>query len=99
MTALMQAFAGSRVLAWLCWMPLLSLLATEAYVSNFDGMGAWAAAPLFLVPLFLSLVIAGAGSVQCIFELRQRSFHTSTAVFTVVAVFPTLWLLVRRFFV
>lgn len=99
MTALMSVSAGSRVLSWLFWIPLASLLATEAYVSNFDGMGAWAAAPLFLVPLFLSLVIAGAGSVQCVLELRQGASRAPTTVFTLVAALPVLWLLVRRFLV
>ena len=91
--------AASHFFGWLCWMPLASLLATEAYVSNFDGMGAWAAAPLFLLPLFLSLVLAGAGVAQYIFEWRRGAARTSTMVFTFVAALPVLWLLVRRFVV
>ena len=89
----------SRVFGWLFWIPLASLLATEAYVSNFDGMGAWAAAPLFLVPVFLSLVIAGGGIVQCVLEARRASSRLSSLVFTLVAAAPLLWLLVRRFVV
>ena len=95
----MPTSSGFQVLAWLSWIPLASLLATEAYVSNFDGMGAWAAAPLFLLPLFLSLVIATAGSVHCAIEWRRGAGRLSTIVLTVVALLPLLWLLVRRFVV
>ncbi len=95
----MSSSSGSRVLAWLCGFPLASLLATEVYVSNFDGMGAWAAAPLFLLPMFLSLVITAAGVLQGALEWRQGTARASTAVFTVVALVPLLWLLVRRFVV
>lgn len=34
------------VYRWLCWLPLVTLLAVEAYVAQFDGQGALAAAPL-----------------------------------------------------
>lgn len=95
----MSASAGSTVLGWLFWLPLASLLATEVYVSNFDGMGAWAAAPLFLLPLFLSLVIGGAGLVQCGLELRRGMGRSSTVAFTVLAALPCVWLLLRRFVV
>lgn len=91
--------ASSRVFAWLFWIPLASLLATEVYVSHFDGRGAWAAAPLFLVPLFLSVVIAGAGVIHCIVELRNRSRLASSVLLTIVAALPVLWLLVRRYVV
>jgi hypothetical protein len=81
------------------WLPLASLVAVEIYVRNFDGWGAWATAPLFLVPFLLSLVIGGAGISRCIREFREGCLEVSTAVFTGVAALPVAWLLVRRYFV
>ena len=78
---------------------MASLIAVEIYASGFDGWGAWATAPLFLVPFVFSLAIAGEGAVQCLLELRARSSRPSSAVFTVVAALPFLWLLVRRYLV
>ena len=95
----MSTSSGAQVLAWLFWIPVASLLATEAYVSNFDGMGAWAAAPLFLVPIFLSLVIGAAGLLQLAIEWRAGASRRSTALLAIVALTPLFWVFVRRFFV
>ena len=37
--------------------PLVLWTAGHAYVSSFDGWGGWAAAPILLVPLAVSLVV------------------------------------------
>lgn len=87
---------GPRLLARWFWIPVACLVAIEIYASNFDGWGAWATAPLFLLPLVLSLSIAGAGVVQCVLEFRARSARASSSAFTVVAARPSFWLLVRR---
>jgi hypothetical protein len=90
---------SSRSLAATFWLPTASLVIVEGYARNFDGWGAWATAPLFLIPLVLSLAIGGAGAVRCVSELRGSCFQTSTALFTAVAALPFAWLLVRRHFV
>ena len=78
----MSERSPSRGLARSFWIPVASLVAIEVYASGFDGWGAWAMAPLFLVPLVLSLVIAGPGVIQCVLELRERSSRLSSMVFT-----------------
>lgn len=88
--------AASSGLTQSFWVPAACLVAIEIYAANFDGWGAWATAPLFLLPLVLSLVIAGAGVVQCVLELRHGSLRRSSVVFTLVAALPFFWLLVRR---
>jgi hypothetical protein len=75
------------------------LIAVEIYARGFDGWGAWATAPLFLVPGLLGLAIGVAGISRCIWELRRGSLEVATAVFTALAVLPVAWLLVRRHFV
>lgn len=92
----MRSNAG---LAITFWLPPASLLAVEIYAGNYDGWGAWATAPLFLVPFLLSFSIGGAGALRCISELRAGCLQVSTAVFTGVAAFPVAWLLLRGHFV
>ena len=95
----MKQRSPSRGLAWSFLMPIASLIGIEIYASSFDGWGRWATAPLFLVPLALSLVIACVGVTQCVLEFRSRVARPSTVAFTVVAGLPILWLVVRRYFV
>lgn len=44
-----------RVFIAISWIPLALFVATSVYVRQFDGWGAWAAAPLFIPPLAISL--------------------------------------------
>lgn len=90
--------ADKSRLALMCWLPLICLVAIEIYVRSFDGWGAWAAAPLFLLPLVLSAVIAGAGLVQCFFAFRAGLLQASSVVYTGIAMAPLVWLFIRRFF-
>jgi hypothetical protein len=90
---------AKSVLGRIFWLPLACLVAIELYARNFDGWGAWATAPLFLLPFGLSLAIAGAGAHQAFSELRSSAARSSTFLFTAVAAAPIAWLLVRRHFV
>ena len=92
----MSGPSPSRDLARSFWISVASLVAIEFYASGFDGWGAWATAPLFLVSLLLSLVIASVGTLQCVLEFRAGASRLSSIVFTFVAALPFLWLLVRR---
>lgn len=92
----MSGSPRSSGLARTFWVPVACLVAVEAYARGFDGWGAWATAPLFLLPLALSVAIAGAGAVQCILEVRAGTARTSSAVYTAVAAVPLVWLIVRR---
>jgi hypothetical protein len=53
-----------RILAILSPTPLILWIAAKLYVSKFEGWGAWAAAPILLIPLVFSLVIGFAVSIQ-----------------------------------
>jgi hypothetical protein len=88
---------AGRGLALACWLPVATLVAIELYVRSFEGWGAWAAAPLFLLPLTLSVAIAGVGAVQWLRDLRAGSGRASSVIFIAVALIPVVWLLVRRY--
>jgi hypothetical protein len=88
----------SRALRWLCWLPLVSLLGIELYIRNFDGWGAWASAPLLLVPAIVSLPIMILGISSCVAATRARVPFLAAFLFTTVSAVPIVWLGVRRFF-
>lgn len=62
---------GSVLYAVSAWLPVAVLVALKIYVSQFEGWGAWAAAPLFLIPLALSLIIGLVG--VAIFARRRAA--------------------------
>jgi hypothetical protein len=70
----------------------------ELYVRTFDGWGAWAAAPLLLVPALIALPITALGLFDCVAAARARAQIGAPLFFTMVAALPILWLGVRRFF-
>lgn len=97
----MSKYSAERLpgaLPWVCWLPLISLLGIELYVRNFDGWGAWASAPLLLVPAIVSLPIVILGLLKCIAAMRARAPLFATVFFTFVSAVPIAWLGVRRFF-
>ena len=85
-------------LRWLCWLPLICLLGIELYVRKFDGWGAWASAPLLLVPAIVSLPIVFLALLKCSAAMRARAPLFATVFFTLVSAVPIVWLGVRRFF-
>jgi hypothetical protein len=87
-----------RWLSWICWLPLGSLLAIELYIRSFDGWGAWAAAPLLLIPGLISLAVVIPGILGCVTEIRAGRLNPATVLCTLVASLPIFWLGVRRFF-
>jgi hypothetical protein len=83
---------------WFYWLPLASLIGIELYIRNFDGWGAWASAPLLLVPAIISLPIVILGLSECAAAIRARSPLFTTVFYTLVAAIPIVWLGIRRFF-
>ena len=82
-----------------CWIPLACLVAVELYASNFDGWGAWATAPLFLLPAALGLAFGIAGVARSVGEWRLGALRGATLAATALALLPFAWLFVRRYFV
>ena len=44
-----------------CWVPAIAWLYARSVVERYDGWGAWAAAPLLLLPVALSALFVGIG--------------------------------------
>lgn len=90
-----QLLRNSR---WFYWLPLASLLGIELYIRNFDGWGAWASAPLLLVPAIISLPIVILGLSECASVTRVKSLLLTAVFYTLIAAIPIVWLGIRRFF-
>ena len=88
----------SRALRWLCGAPLVALLGIELSIRHYDGWGAWASAPLLLVPALLGLPIVILGLADCLAAARVRAPTRGVLLCMLVAAVPILWLGVRRFF-
>lgn len=77
----------------------MTLAATELYVGQFDGWGAWAAAPVLLVPGVVSFVVVLIGLYDCRAAHRADRLGPAGPIYTIIAGLPLVWLLVRRFLV
>jgi len=86
---------GSRLYRALSWLPLAALLAGFAYVGRYEGWGRWAAAPLLLVPVFLSAFMALLGAVVCRREADSGGVTKLTALAAVLASTPLIWFMIR----
>jgi len=86
---------GSRFYRALSWLPLAALLAGFAYVDRYDGWGRWAAAPLLLVPVFLSALMALFGAVVCRREADAGGVTKLTALAAALAAIPLIWFMIR----
>lgn len=86
---------GSRLYRALSWLPLAALLAGFAYVGRYEGWGRWAAAPLLLIPVFLSAFMTLFGAVVCRREAESGGVTRLTALAAVVAAVPLIWFMFR----
>jgi hypothetical protein len=84
-----------RVFRWLSWVPAATLAGTWLYVERYDGWGAWAAAPLLLLPIGLSAVMAAVGLAFCLKALKSHGIDHLTTLATLLAALPVIWFAIR----
>ena len=87
--------AGSRLFRALSWLPLAALVAGFFYMDQYDGWGRWAAAPLLLVPVFLSVVMTLFAAIVSRREAEAGGLSKPTALAAVVAAIPLIWFMIR----
>ena len=61
------------VLIWTSWVPPALWLATVVYLRQYDGWGLWAAAPLLLPAVLMSLGLGLAGLAHLILDARRAA--------------------------
>ena len=80
---------------WTCPIPQLSFWALWFYVGTFEGWGQWAAGPMLLPPLFLSLVMLITGAGFVIHSRKRNKSVVGLTIATLVAGSLALWFLVK----
>jgi hypothetical protein len=74
-------------------MPAATWLFARAAVGRYDGWGAWAAAPLLLVPVAVSALFVGVGLLLASGPGAERTGRDWIAIG--VAALPMLWIALR----
>ena len=86
-----NARAG-RIFRWTSWIPLATFVTAHLYVDRFDGWGAWAAAPILLIPIVISAGYMLAGVLAVRAERAMGGVRHTTRLAIVLAAVPCLWL-------
>lgn len=83
-----------RTFRYLCWIPAAGWAYARLEIDRYDGWGAWAAAPLLLVPVAASALLVGVG---LLLASRSRSGRPKPGDWTAIAVagLPLLWIALR----
>ncbi len=86
---------GKKIYIWSSPLPLILFFALSLYVQKYEGWGAWAAAPMLLPPVFLSLImlVTGLGFTLHSRKMQESSGGLIIATFVAGALF--IFLLVR----
>lgn len=79
----------------IAWLPIAALLGVQLYARQFEGWGQWAIAPLFLLPVILSVVLVIIGIAICRREAGAGRALAAPATATLAAAIPALWFVVR----
>jgi hypothetical protein len=80
---------------FLCWVPAAAWIWARVEVDRYDGWGAWAAAPLLLVPVAVSALFVGVGLLAVTRrDHGRRDSWDWTAIG--IAALPLLWIALRQ---
>lgn len=83
-----------RYLRLFCWVPAATWVYARAVVDRYDGWGAWAAAPLLLVPVAVSALFVGVGLLAMGRPKSARAAEWDWIALGVAAL-PMLWIAFR----
>ena len=83
------------IFRWASWIPLVTFVAAQRYIDQFEGWGAWAAAPILLGPVFVSAAYVLAGVLVLRAERDLGRVRPTTYAALALSSAPCLWLLWR----
>ena len=78
----------------LSWVPVMAWVCASSVVDRYDGWGAWAAAPLLLLPVALSALFVGVGLLVISRPTKGRPVTWDWIAIGVSAL-PLLWIALR----
>ena len=74
-----------------CWIPIVLWLVLNAYVTQFDGWGRWAAAPILLIPIFASVAFSLFGAANLFAHYsKKRAVAKSDILATIISMLPII---------
>jgi len=82
---------SDRLLIWSCWVPAALLMWMLWDISRLEGWGQWAAAPMLLLPVGLSLVMSAWSVVRLVALARAGRRNAATVLATAIAAIPLMW--------
>lgn len=85
-----------KIFAYICWIPLALWIAANVYVSRFEGWGAWAAAPVLVGPLVLSVLFGIFGISAYRREPSEQRRTVRNAVMVVLPWVPVVHVIVSK---
>jgi hypothetical protein len=83
-----------RYFRFACWVPFAAWIYARSVVDRYDGWGAWAAAPLLLLPVAVSALFVGVG----LFLVGRRDAGRPSSwdwIAIGASSLPLLWIAVR----
>ena len=83
------------VFIWTSPLPLLVFWGLSVYVNQYEGWGQWAAAPILLIPIFLSLAMGVMGVVLILQARKQKKSTSNLWLSTVMASSLFLYFLIK----
>ena len=83
-----------RYFRFACWMPVAAWIYARSVVERYDGWGAWAAAPLLLLPVAVSALFVGVGLLLVGRSRAERPGRWDWIAIGVSAL-PLLWIALR----
>ena len=89
--------SGRQIFLATSWVPLASLVILLRYLKQFDGWGAWGAAPLFLPVIGLSAGMGLGGLGLCFRQWRRGHHDLVLLVATLLAGSVAAYYVVRAF--
>jgi len=86
---------AKKLYIWSCPLPLILLFALSLYIRKYDGWGAWAAAPMLLPAVLLSLIILVTGLGFIVHSRKSQERSGRLIIATLVAGALFIFLLLR----
>lgn len=88
---------GRRLLLRTCWLPPALWAGAQLYIGQYDGWGAWAAAPMLLPAVMLSVGMGAAGLVLVMLVRRHtRTWDVALFFATAIASSVIVYLVVEN---
>ena len=86
---------SQKIFIWTSPLPLLMFWGLSIYVNQYEGWGQWAAGPMLLIPILLSLLMTVMGLVLIVRARKQKAPVANLWLSTLMAGSVGLYILAK----